>query len=557
MSEADRKSNQDDPEASDGLLADTKPPVIRKASNEPAPAGKSAVKCLKRQLMKLRDQIYKDTTAPMALEGSGQGGLNARLAFAITAGAFGSAFQHGYNTGVLNAPQALIMAWIQKCNDPNETLPVSPPPFAITDGAPAESLCQMSETEVTLIWAWIVAVFCVGGMIGGSIVGVVAGKFGRKGGLLLNNVLVLLAGVCMISAKYLNSYEMIILGRLLIGINSGLNAGLAPMYLSEISPTAFRGAVGTVYQLIITISILLSQILGMKNILGNEAGWPWLLGLTVIPGLIQVIILPFCPESPKFLLLDRDDQERSNSALVWLRGKVDVHDEMDEMRTEQESMKLVPKITLLEMVKNSALRQPLIIAMMMMLAQQLSGINAAMFFSTSIFMSAGLDEAASQSATLGMGGMNVAMTVLSLIMIEKAGRKTLMITGLVIMCLTTTCLLICLAAVKTVPWLSYVAIVMVIGFVVGFATGPGSIPWFFVTELFNQSGRPIATSIAVATNWAANFLVGLGFAPIHLAVGPYVFIIFIIVQVFFIVYVWFKVPETKNKTIEEITAQFR
>ncbi|XP_059084871.1 solute carrier family 2, facilitated glucose transporter member 1-like isoform X2 [Tigriopus californicus] len=494
---------------------------------------------------------------PPRSEPADQGGLNGRLAFAIAAGAFGSAFQHGYNTGVLNAPQALIMAWVQKCENPNATLPITRPPFEITDGEPGEVLCEMSETEVTLIWAWIVAIFCVGGMIGGSIVGVVAGRLGRKGGLLLNNVLVLLAGLSMISAKYLNSYELIIIGRFLIGVNSGLNAGLAPMYLSEISPTSLRGAVGTVYQLIITISILLSQVLGMKNILGNEAGWPWLLGLTVVPGILQVIFLPFCPESPKFLLLDRDDQERSNSALTWLRGRIDVHEEMDEMRVEQESMKLVPKVTLLEMVKNSSLRQPLIIAVMMMLAQQLSGINAAIFFSTSIFLSAGLDESASQSATLAMGGMNVAMTVISLIMIEKAGRKTLMITGLCVMFITTTLLLICLVVAKSVPWLSYVSIVMVIGFVVGFATGPGSIPWFFVTELFNQSGRPIATSIAVAVNWSANFLVGLGFAPLQLAIGPYVFIIFIIIQFFFIAYVWFKVPETKNRTIEEITALFR
>ena len=111
----------------------------------------------------------------------------------------------------------------------------------------------------------------------------------RKGGLLLNNILVAIAGACLLGAKYLDSYHILIAGRLLIGINSGLNAGLAPMYLSEVSPTSLRGAVGTVYQLIITISILLSQVLGMNNMLGNEDGWPFLLGLTVIPGIIQVL----------------------------------------------------------------------------------------------------------------------------------------------------------------------------------------------------------------------------------------------------------------------------
>ena len=98
----------------------------------------------------------------------------------------------------------------------------------------------------------------------------------------------LIAGAFLFAAKYAGSWEMLIIGRLIIGINSGLNAGIAPMYLSEISPTALRGAVGTVYQLIITMSILLSQVLGMTNVLGNDMGWPFLLGLTIIPGVLQV-----------------------------------------------------------------------------------------------------------------------------------------------------------------------------------------------------------------------------------------------------------------------------
>ena len=89
-----------------------------------------------------------------------------------------------------------------------------------------------------------------------------------------------------------------------------------------------------------------------------------------------MVTLPFCPESPKFLLLDKDDEERAVSALTWLRGRVDVHSEMEDMRAEQEKMKLTPHVSFKEMFTNYALRAPLIIALMMMLAQQLSGINA-------------------------------------------------------------------------------------------------------------------------------------------------------------------------------------
>merc|ERR1711953_1483896 len=466
-------------------------------------------------------------------------GLNPRIAFAIAAGAVGSSFQHGYNTGVLNAPQKIMTNWVKEKICANST-----------DVTVSLDEC---DTEAEIIWAWTVAIFCIGGMMGGSMVGFISGKLGRKGGLLLNNILVALAALLMGLAKTAGSFHMLILGRLIIGIN----AGLAPMYLSEISPTSLRGALGTVYQLIITLSILISQILGMNNVLGTEDGWPWLLAITAVPAILQLATLPFCPESPKYLLLDKDDEMAAQSALGWLRGTIEVHDEMDEMKQEQESMKLVPKVTLKEMIINSSLRKPLIIAMMMMLAQQLSGINCAIFFSTDIFDKAGLNEQESQGATLGMGSMNVLMTFVSLVLIEKAGRKTLMLVGLSAMLVMTTLLLASLLTYATVPAMSYLAIVAVILFVVGFATGPGSIPWFFVTELFAQSGRPTATSIAVTVNWSANFLVGLAFVPLQRIMDAYVFIIFMVIQLGFIIYVYFCVPETKNRTIEDITAQFR
>merc|ERR1712062_950821 len=148
--------------------------------------------------------------------------------------------------------------------------------------------------------------------------------------------------------------------------------------------------------------------------------------------------------------LDKNDEQKANDSLTWLRGTNDVASEMDEMKAEHEAMKALPKATFKEMLTNPALRSPLFIALMMMLAQQLSGINAAIFFSTKIFEEAGLSSQSAQSATLGMGGMNVAMTFISLVLIEKAGRKTLMLTGLLIMLIATTSLLVCLLVTSTV-----------------------------------------------------------------------------------------------------------
>merc|ERR1711963_467431 len=243
-----------------------------------------------------------DSAAP-ATGGGGKKGLNPRIGFAIAAGAIGSSFQHGYNTGVLNAPEVMIKQWTKSyvCPDAaNETLEILP-----GDEHSVNNACNVS---VTFIWSFVVSIFCIGGMMGGSVVGVVSSRLGRKGGLLLNNI---------------------------------------------------------------TMSILLSQVLGMGSLLGTPDGWPWLLAITAVPAIFQIATLPFCPESPKYLLLDKDDEHGAEEALQWLRGTIEVHDEMDEMKQEQESMKLVPKVTLKEMLVNGSLRQPLIIAMMMMLAHQL------------------------------------------------------------------------------------------------------------------------------------------------------------------------------------------
>merc|ERR1719350_2398675 len=129
-----------------------------------------------------------------------------------------------------------------------------------TDGEVTVTLDEC-DSEAEIIWAWTVAIFCIGGMMGGSMVGFISSRLGRKGGLLLNNILVIVATLLMGLASSSNSFHMLIAGRLVIGINSGLNAGLAPMYLAEIAPINLRGALGTVYQLIITLSILISQIL--------------------------------------------------------------------------------------------------------------------------------------------------------------------------------------------------------------------------------------------------------------------------------------------------------
>ncbi|EEC04592.1 sugar transporter, putative, partial [Ixodes scapularis] len=336
-----------------------------------------------------------------------------------------------------------------------------------------------------------------------------------------------------------------------------LTAGLAPLYLCEISPIRYRGATGTIYQLVLTVSILFAQLVGIPQLLGNDDNWPYLFALAVIPSVLMLMSLPFCPESPKYLLMVRCQPKQAEAALIRLRGTRDVLFEMDVMKSEAEAAEFVPKVTLQEMLRNLALRAPLIISLMVMLAQQLSGINAAIFFSTDIFMTAGLDAEGAMQATLGMGVVNVLMTLVSMVVVERAGRRTLLLAGMAGMALSTVVLTVTLAFKDHAVWVSYVSIGGLLAFVITFAIGPGSIPWFLVTELFGQGARPIASSLAVGVNWAANFVVGIAFLPLMEVVQHYTFLIFTLVLVFFWVFIYKKLPETKNKSIEEITNMFR
>jgi len=353
------------------------------------------------------------------------------------------------------------------------------------------------------------------------------------------------------------SYELLIVGRFFVGLSSGLFAGLAPMYLGEIAPAHLRGAIGTIYQLVITITILLSFILGLPGALGTENLWPVLFGIIFVPSVAMIVALPFLPESPKHILIIKGKEVLSQQSLAWLRGTSEVHDEMEEMRSESEQMKMVPKVKLRDMWTNNLYRQPMIISVVIMMSQQMSGINLAMFFSIQIFESAGLSEEASLYASIGMGVINVLMTFVSLVLIERAGRRTLHLTGLAGMAFMTVLLTLSIVLKDSVPFFSWVSIIAVFLFVISFALGPGSIPWFLVQELFGIGARGLATSIAVSVNWSSNFVVGLIYLPLVEVLGGYTFLVFTILLIMFWIYTYKRVPETKGKSQEEIASIFR
>ncbi|XP_037532169.1 solute carrier family 2, facilitated glucose transporter member 3 [Nematolebias whitei] len=372
--------------------------------------------------------------------------------------------------------------------------------------------------------------------------------------MLIANILAVLGGCLMGLSSLSKSFEMVIIGRLIIGLFCGLCTGLTPMYVGEISPTAVRGAFGTLHQLGVVIGILVAQIFGLESLLGSDELWPVLLALTVLPAILQTIMLPFCPESPRYLIINLNQEEEARKALERLRGCEDVDDDIQEMKEEGMKMAMEKKVTVLELFRSPNYRQPIVIAIILQLSQQLSGINAVFYYSTGIFETAGVTQPI--YATIGAGVVNTVFTVVSLFLVERAGRRTLHLVGLAGMAVSALIMTISLALVKTNQSLSYLAIVAVFAFVASFEMGPGPIPWFIVAELFSQGPRPAAMAVSGCSNWTANFLVGLGFPKLEELCGPYVFLIFMVFLIIFFIFTYLKVPETKGRTFDDIAQGF-
>ncbi|XP_030842993.1 solute carrier family 2, facilitated glucose transporter member 1 [Strongylocentrotus purpuratus] len=472
------------------------------------------------------------------MESPKPGKVTGTLALACAAAVCGSSLQFGYNTGVINAPQKVIEAFINETN------------FKRT----GES---MGQEQVTFIWSTAVAIFAVGGMVGSLSAGFFANYLGRKKSMLANNLIAFVGAALMGFSKMANSYEMLIIGRLIIGINCGLNTGFVPLYLSEIAPFNLRGGIGVLNQVGVASGILLSQIFGLPVVLGTEKWWPLLLGLTAIPAVYQLIVLPFCPESPRYLLITKNEEEASRKSLEWFRKDTDVAADMAEMKREYEEETKERRITILELLKKNSLRRPLVISIVMQLSQQLSGINAVLYYSTSIFISAGVEPDIAPYVTLSTGGAIALMALVTVPLMDHAGRKTLHMLGLGLMFIFAVILTIFLNLQTVWAGSSYISILSVMLFVVAFGLGPASIPWLFVAELFSQGPRPAAVSVAFMVNWMANFVVGLLFPLMQDGLGYYVFLIFAAFLVVFFLFTWKFVPETKNKSFEEISALFK
>ncbi|XP_051844587.1 solute carrier family 2, facilitated glucose transporter member 7-like [Antechinus flavipes] len=466
-----------------------------------------------------------------------KGRLTLMLALTTLAAAFGSAFQYGYNIAVVNTPHRVLKSFY------NETY--------------FERYGQfMDENFLLLLWSITVSMFPLGGLLGALIVGPLVDRYGRKRTLLINDIFAIVPAILMGSSKAAKSFEMIILSRVMVGICAGIAYSALPMYLGELGPPNLRGTLGTMTELFVITGVFLAQIFSLQDILGNTEGWPVLLAITGIPAALQLLSLPFFPESPRYTLIQKGDEDQARKALRKLRGWEDVENEIEEMRLEAQSEKAEGRLSVINLFTFKPLRWQLISIIVLMAGQQLSGINAINYYADMIYAKAGVNPMHSQYVTVGVGILNVGMTMISAFIVEILGRRVLVLVGYGIC--GSACIVLTLALIfqNRVPELSYLSIVCVFAYIAGHSIGPSPIPSVVRTEIFLQSSRPAAFMVDGTVHWLTNFIIGLVFPFIQEGIGAYSFLIFAAVCLLTAIYIYVVIPETKGQTFVEINRVF-
>lgn len=445
----------------------------------------------------------------------------------------GSSIPVGYNIGVMNTPAHIIREF---CN------------ATVAD----RYGINMGPSQLNILWSIIVSIFLVGGVTGSLSGGWVADRFGRKGAVVINNILGILAAILFVSSRHAGSVEMLLLARLVVGLSSGLVTSTIPMYLTEISPLSIRGAMGVLCPLGITVGVLVAQILGLKSVLGQDDTWHYLLGLFAVLTLLSMVAFPFLPESPKYLYIVRGHEERGIKELSRLRGVApeQLADELEDLRAahkaEQELAASGVSWSMGSVARAPTLRLPLMLVCALQAGQQCSGINAVFYYSVTIFESAGLSKQGSQYASIGAGGVNLLITIIAIPLVNRCGRRWLALTSCWTAAICLVILCISITYIDAVSWMPYFCIFTVLAYVFCYGFGLGPIPYFIGSELFQVGPRPIAMSFGSMANWCGNFIVGMTFPSLQGLIGQYSFLLFAMTTVFLALFLKYYLPESKG-----------
>ncbi|XP_052842873.1 facilitated trehalose transporter Tret1-2 homolog [Drosophila gunungcola] len=393
----------------------------------------------------------------------------------------------------------------------------------------------------TTEWGLVGSLMTLGAACSCIPVGVLIGKIGRKVTMLCLLPPFVIGWALIILAAHI---AMLLVGRFIVGFCGGAFCVASPMYTTEVAEVKYRGIMGCFFQLLIVHGILYSFVVGaFVNTL--------CLGIacTIWP-IIYFLLFMWMPESPVYLA-QKGKTERAEKALKFLRGKdADVGGELKDMAAEGQKEQASIGKTLCRKVTLKGL----FLSITLMIFQQFTGINAIVFYTTFIFMSAG-SSLEPRFSTIVVGIVMAVSTVISIFLIERLGRKILLLISALMMGISTLIMSLYFGLLldSDVGWLALMAICI---FIIGFSVGFGPVPWVMMAELFAEDVKAIAGSIAGTTNWLAAFVVTLLFPVLNEQIGATAcFGIFFGFAVAAFLFVLFLIPETKGRTINEIQAK--
>ncbi len=396
----------------------------------------------------------------------------------------------------------------------------------------------------------VVSAVLMGALLGSAFSGRFSDWFGRRN-VLLVTALIFIVGT--LASSWAPNIAVLIISRVIIGVAIGVASFVSPLYISEVAPPRFRGALVSLNQLAITMGIVMSY--AIDHLFAATHAWRWMLGMGVFPAVILLIGLLFLPKSPRWMVL-AGYSDKARSTLSKLRGTSAVDAELYSI---QESLEKATDGNWRDLLARWV-RPAIMIAITLAFLQQCTGINTIIYYAPTIFKLAGFhSNSVAILATVGVGIANVLFTLIGLPLVDRWGRRPLLFIGLTGMAAS----LLMLSAGfhwqhSAGAWLPYLCLTAMVTYIASFAVSLGMIMWVVIAEVFPLHIRGLGTSVGVSISWGFNMVVALTFLTLIEKLGPSgTFLIYAIAAVVGMVFVYYKIPETKGCTLEEIEDNLR
>lgn len=389
------------------------------------------------------------------------------------------------------------------------------------------------------------SILTIGAMLGAILSGSIADRVGRRCAMAISDIFCILGYLFIIFSK---NFWWLDLGRLLIGCGIGLLSYVVPVYISEITPKNLRGGFATVNQLMICCGASLAYALG------TFITWRTLAIIGVTPCLLQLVGLLLIPESPRWLARIRHPGA-FEAALQKLRGKeTDIFQEAAEIKDFTEKLQHLPQSKMLDLFQKDYIHA-VTVGVGLMILQQFGGVNAICFYASEIFVSAGF--ASGNTGMLAMVAVQIPMTALGVLLMDKAGRRPLLMVSAAGTCLG--CLLVGVSFLsKERHWVKDLNIALALAgilvFTGSFSLGMGGIPWVIMSEIFPINMKGSAGSLVTLVSWLGSWIVSYAFNFLLMWSSYGTFFLFTSICGLTVVFVERLVPETKGRTLEEIQA---